>query len=432
MSSWNEDNFLEKLTPRLRQEPGTGQNPCPDAATICAVMDDEVGGWLHDLFSQHVAQCSACSDLYGRLRNFESGDSPVREAEWRRVQQRLDIWFDNSFGTNAGYQQTMEPPCFTALQGFSRGWFSALPWALGAVTAMALIAGVFLTGRGPSAPPQAQIAGRARAPQMQPANPKPAEAVVERPNGEKAAATQAKARPKHVAPPGGSGPPPETAGSGTPTEAAELSGPSIPPLSPSAPTSNNRADQSGNRNGRVVFGTGPWPNAETAASRPPSPVVKAPSVARAGLAPRPPADAAASPRETPAPQAPPVQPVPIPLEAGARLWIRLSSTDRQPDGSFSFRGSLLLPVTEAGTTLLDRGTEVQGSGRTDQGRTSLVVKEFVLKGVRYVLQDGGSVGSEKSPGSGGAVSFEGGQVFEMWFAAASTYETVAGERTPQK
>ncbi len=93
---------------------------------------------------------------------------------------------------------------------------------------------------------------------------------------------------------------------------------------------------------------------------------------------------------------------------------------------------LLLPVTEAGTTLLDGGTEVQGSGRTDQGRTSLVVKEFVLKGVRYVLQDGGSVGTEKSPGSGGAVSFEGGRVFEMWLAAASTYGAVAGESTPQE
>ena len=34
MIDWNEDNFLEKLTPQLRQKSGGAIGPCPDAETL--------------------------------------------------------------------------------------------------------------------------------------------------------------------------------------------------------------------------------------------------------------------------------------------------------------------------------------------------------------------------------------------------------------
>jgi hypothetical protein len=110
------------------------------------------------------------------------------------------------------------------------------------------------------------------------------------------------------------------------------------------------------------------------------------------------------------------------LEAGTRLWIRLNSVKRQPGGSFTFQGSLLLPVNRAHEVLLDRGTEVNGSGSVSQGRTSLFITELVVQGARYILSGATGATDARPPGTGGAVQFDSGQVLEMWLASSSTYE----------
>ena len=39
MSDWNEDNFFERLTPQLRRKLRGENGPCPDADTLCAVIE---------------------------------------------------------------------------------------------------------------------------------------------------------------------------------------------------------------------------------------------------------------------------------------------------------------------------------------------------------------------------------------------------------
>jgi hypothetical protein len=39
MNSWNEGNFLERLMPPLKQKISVGDDPCPDAETLCAVIE---------------------------------------------------------------------------------------------------------------------------------------------------------------------------------------------------------------------------------------------------------------------------------------------------------------------------------------------------------------------------------------------------------
>jgi hypothetical protein len=110
------------------------------------------------------------------------------------------------------------------------------------------------------------------------------------------------------------------------------------------------------------------------------------------------------------------------FESGVRLLIRLNSITRQPDGSFAFRGTLLLPVTLTGALSLDQSTKLVGSGAAN-GRTALVTG-LTVSGENYALQ--AANGSNKGPGAGPAVELDPGKVLEMWFASASVYEKTTG------
>jgi hypothetical protein len=110
------------------------------------------------------------------------------------------------------------------------------------------------------------------------------------------------------------------------------------------------------------------------------------------------------------------------LDPSAHLLVALSSAKQMPDGSFEFRGTLLLPVAHAGPVPLDRGVEVVGAGETREGRTSLAVMEFVVQGARYILKDGSGAMKAQTPGTGGAVQFERSQILEMWPMSPLIYE----------
>ena len=60
MSNWNEDNFLEKLTPRLRQELTAGQIACPDTTTLCSIADGDLRDREHRALTDHLAECPDC------------------------------------------------------------------------------------------------------------------------------------------------------------------------------------------------------------------------------------------------------------------------------------------------------------------------------------------------------------------------------------
>jgi hypothetical protein len=104
--------------------------------------------------------------------------------------------------------------------------------------------------------------------------------------------------------------------------------------------------------------------------------------------------------------------------------IVVSSIHIEPDGSFQFRGTLLLPVAQHGSIPVDREAEVIGVGTMSQGQTSLVVTELEVQGVRYKLEEGSGVMNAQTPGGGGGVDFHRSQVLDMRPATPAVYEKV--------
>jgi hypothetical protein len=64
---------------------------------------------------------------------------------------------------------------------------------------------------------------------------------------------------------------------------------------------------------------------------------------------------------------------------------------------------------------LDQVTLAYGSGAVSLGQTSLLIREFVIRGARYTLSNAGG-------GTGKTVQFDAGQVLELFLASASIYE----------
>lgn len=106
--------------------------------------------------------------------------------------------------------------------------------------------------------------------------------------------------------------------------------------------------------------------------------------------------------------------------AGDRLWIRVNSISRQPNGNFDFRGTLLHPISFANSVSLDQSTELVGSGTIDGGHVAVSVTEFNVRGENYGLKLADR--TNRKSGSGPAVELNLGKILEMWFASASLYE----------
>jgi hypothetical protein len=108
------------------------------------------------------------------------------------------------------------------------------------------------------------------------------------------------------------------------------------------------------------------------------------------------------------------------FETGDRLWIRVTFINRYPNGSFTFRGTLLEPFVLAGVGSLDQSTGLAGAGTVGGGHTRVLVTGFTLRGGNYGLRTVSR--ASRRPGSGPAVELNAGKTFEMWFASASVYK----------
>jgi hypothetical protein len=106
--------------------------------------------------------------------------------------------------------------------------------------------------------------------------------------------------------------------------------------------------------------------------------------------------------------------------------MRLSSLNRQADGSLLFRGTLFEPIDRGSGVSLDRGTEISGLETNSRGQTSVMVTEFVVQGARYTLRGASSAKNAPKPGVSAAVQFDANQVVETFLEAASTYERAVG------
>ena len=151
----------------------------------------------------------------------------------------------------------------------------------------------------------------------------------------------------------------------------------------------------------------PTPAPPTSAPRAPAPSTPA--------APAPAAKVAAPAAEQHSPRISPQ----LEFEAGVRLWIRVTAISRKPDGSFTFRGSLLQAVTLANTNQLDQGTELAGSGTVNNGHVTVLLTGFTVGGANYALER--ASGSNRRPGTGPAVELDPGKLFEVWFRSSSVY-----------
>ena len=109
------------------------------------------------------------------------------------------------------------------------------------------------------------------------------------------------------------------------------------------------------------------------------------------------------------------------LGAGVRLWIRVTFINRKPDGSFTFRGTLLQPVALANTNQLDQGSEVSGSGTVNNGHVTVLLTGFTVGGANYALRQDEANESNRHPGTGLAVELDPGKLLEVWLASSSVY-----------
>jgi hypothetical protein len=366
MNGWNENNFLERLLAQVRQQRGAERDPCPDAETLCAVLEGEAPAPLRKQVIEHLRHCADCAELQSRLLNFDAGASPEPEAVWKETRKRLDNWLEGFLRSEAANLRAAKSaaPSRRGLrwEAFWRPLVSwKCVWGLGVAALLVSIAdGVLLLEFRREQPPGVQVAARPAIPQRQPAN-------------APAAGKPAEKTRFH----GGTEKP--------------LMGPQehgLPQLAEHLPSKQ-----------QAPYGQGAGASGgQVAAPSPPSP----------------PLNAAAAPATAPPPS--------LRLEPGAHLSMVLSSVNRLPNGTFQFRGTLLLPVPQAGPVSLDRGAEAIGAGTMSQGQTSLAVTEFVIQGARYTLKVGNGAMKAQTAGAGGVVQVDRGQVLEMWPASPLVYE----------
>jgi hypothetical protein len=107
------------------------------------------------------------------------------------------------------------------------------------------------------------------------------------------------------------------------------------------------------------------------------------------------------------------------------LWIQVTAINRKPGGSFTFRGTLLQPVTLANRNQLNPGTGVAGSGTADNGHVHVQVSGFTIAGANYELMDAG--GSNGRSGAGLAVELDPGKLLEVWLGSSSVYRKTAAK-----
>lgn len=101
MNDWSEDNFLERLTPQLRNKADGAKGPCPDAETLLAVIEGAASELLRNTVNEHLSKCAACAELRSRLLSFESASPPEPEAVWNQTATRLNNWMEGFLRSEA-------------------------------------------------------------------------------------------------------------------------------------------------------------------------------------------------------------------------------------------------------------------------------------------------------------------------------------------
>jgi hypothetical protein len=420
MKSWTEDNFLERLVPQLRRESGAQIESCPDSESLSAFTEDKASPILRDAIAAHLTRCPKCQEIYERLGQFGKATIPAQDAEWVNAEKRLDNWMGGFLlaRTAESPKPTAEPARALRWRDVAKAAFSwKLEWAVGAIAFAALaVAGLLVAKREWLASTPLHVATRQATPKIENSAPVP---TARTPDAGTAATKPAEPTLK---------PAPGTRKNAAPTvsqKSAESLGKVQPETEPH-PFSNSPTGESPSQiaqadtppdlsqNDRIPAGAKATPAAPSrpvhmghAAGRAPGSTQSLPANAGASLS------------------TPTDHPALLRLEAGTRLWIHIVSINRQPDGSFTFRGSLFQPVSHAGGVLLDQGAELTGSGSVKEGKVTVFIQRFLIQGVPYAVQGATGTRSEQMPGAGSALEFHEGQFLEMWLSSTTVYEKVA-------
>lgn len=419
MTPWTEENFLERLVPQLRRQDGMQIGSCPDSETLVAFTEDRVSPFLREAVTDHLRQCRECGEACARLVNFIQSTEPVQDAEWVNTEKRLQNWID-PFLLSRATGRNSKPLAgslhvLPANDIHQASWWRLMsPAVVVAGVAVLALAGLFLSRRGGLASTPVQVATRQVPLQTVNSAPVPTVQTPDHAGGaskpvepiKKTSPQIKKDSPLLVlqTPPGPVGDsPPETA---------------RPQPSP-RPASIPHTDESG------VIARGHTPPVLGSNAQ----ILGIPE--GASLVPSGPAAASAAPHSS-RPELSAQAGTRIPktaehpellrLHAGTQLWIRMVSISRQSDGGFTFRGTLLQPVSDAGGALLEHGTKVAGSGSVKEEVTTVSVRGLLVRGVPYALQSVTGTVSEQTPGAGKAVQFSKGQILQMWISSETVYE----------
>lgn len=467
MSGWSEENFLERLTPLMDAKDPAPGNHCPDAELLRAFAEDRVTTDEKKAIVAHLGECARCRELQARLLAFATPLIKEDELEWTNAEKRLDNWMEDVL-----FREQAREPSYRQIQtGVSRnseGWNISSLWnprwiqAACAVLTLTILA----VGLWKYAPRTHKEARTARA-------------TLPAPPGTSSTGTPPPSSINPVTETPTATTPPET-----PNESPKSvqSAKSQSPEQPESPVANRplTAQKATPHRSNGVVGSAPLPssappepnseelvaanNAPTSSALPPpSPPVGAPATAGqesttaqatnptlveksrsnatqsnanltahgAAASSRPAGYSnhalygihpltAIKPSNT---STPPVNlPQSIRLEAGTRLWIRITSLVRSQSGTLQFEGTLFEPVTQNGVATITKGTAVRGFEKQDQGSTTLAITEFGVGGVRYALKGNVVIKDTLSRGGTKALQFDAGQLMEMFVETAAVYE----------
>ena len=433
--AWTEDNFLERMTHRARR----AADACPDAQTMDAYVQGAAGGFVGGAVKKHIEECSDCAELRDRLVKFgvvgTGAADAVVEGEWVNAEKRLQIQSDAFLrrAEKTGARGLRPEYAGAAVERGFRFAFWRTQWAAAAVVVLLISAGIFVARRGAvSAPETTSVAQNAEtaAPVMTAQKPPdaavlPPIAVANNRPGSGNADTNAEPSPALASAP-------ETAvrnssrrNSPTPkhqaaTNADVAANTGKEPTSAPAPTAT-QSDLAASSGGPVAAGE----TNKVGASNGGGAVVPSPGTASELTS-----VTSKSSHSTAARSANGARDAAVPaairLDAGTRVWIVFRSVSREADGSFTFQGSLLEPLTRAGVNVVAKDTEIDGAGKVTGGKTSLYIQGIVIDGAHYALKGASGAASAAGKSGGGVgVAFDAGQVQEMWLSGASVYERTA-------
>jgi hypothetical protein len=451
MTSWNEDNFLERIMPYWRRG-NPKRHGCPTSASLSAFVANELGASERDAMAAHLGRCSECTALHDRLVSFSQVLLTVQDLEWKNAEKRLGNWMEDFLRSQPGAtlkQSEMETAADSTRSERKRKWFLSweIQWALGAVTGLAIVMGgvLLLRFQQLSHSRESEVAVQEESPLViespseKKRNESGSDETIANTRQDNPGVTNTNRRVS-VLPAARTGAPVEgptkhgVAGGQAQNESQIAQNAPPKPLPGHGAQSGQTTITHGNLlpNQPSMDRDSPIPSVSAGgpASLPTPPLIPAFPAAYA------PAPARPSPTHAPATQAL----VGVALDRRAsfqikgetRIWIQYSSTIPQTDGTFPIQGTLQQPIMQAGAILLARGTEIRGFGTLVGGKISQVaLNEFIVNGTRYTLLNQVSgTGNTQLLGTGRSVQFEGGQVLEVFYDTDSVYQRKAGVTPP--